>query len=562
MLYRKYRPQSFKEVVGQNYIKITLENELKSGRTAHAYLFCGPRAVGKTTMARLLAKSVNCEKRKEGESEPCNKCPSCLAIMAGNSLDMIEIDAASHTGVENVRENIIANAQVGAGSGKYKVFIIDEVHMLSTSAFNALLKTLEEPPKKTIFILATTEIHKLPATILSRCQRFDFRRIDLSDIVERLGWISGQEGYKIEKEVLDRIAYLSEGYQRDAESLLSQVLSVADNKGKIKKEDAELVLPRSNLRRVFEFIRLMIAKDVSNSIELIGELSEQGIDLGQFTQECLELLRKMILAKASALDSQGGKLGDFSVELDSKGQQEMIDLLAGVEIGELVRMVEILLEKRYTFKDVSIVQLPLELSVIEFSGLKTCKVLEIEKKASDIPKKKIAKKKEEKELESSPEPVFEQDPESEDTDDFQKPVIDKKSIDYIKIDKPSAQKQEDVMGPGDGRTIVLDEIVSNWAQLMKLISERNHSLTYVLGVSRPLEITGQNVLKLGVKYKYLKDRIENVQNKLALEKCLLELLGTRVYVEASVSDVEIENPIESESFVDDVLQTFGGKVVE
>ena len=184
-LYRKYRPQTFGEVVNQNHVKITLQNEIQAGKIAHAYLFCGPRAVGKTTIARVFAKAVNCTNRKEGDFEPCNKCDNCQSIFDGRNLDVIEIDAASHTGVDNVRENIIASARVAPSNYKYKVFIIDEIHMLSASAFNALLKTMEEPPAHAIFILCTTEVHKVPTTIISRCQRFDFKRIGVSEITKK-----------------------------------------------------------------------------------------------------------------------------------------------------------------------------------------------------------------------------------------------------------------------------------------------------------------------------------------------------------------------------------------
>src|SRR3989339_1510562 len=177
-LYRKYRPKNFSDVTNQNHIKITLQHEIESNHLGHAYLFCGPRGTGKTTLARLLAKAVNCLDLKNNY-EPCNECDSCKEILEHRSLDIIEIDAASHTGVDNVRENIINNARFTPAKSKYKVFIIDEVHMLSISAFNALLKILEEPPKEVIFILCTTEVHKIPATIISRCQRFDFKRISV-----------------------------------------------------------------------------------------------------------------------------------------------------------------------------------------------------------------------------------------------------------------------------------------------------------------------------------------------------------------------------------------------
>ena len=242
-LYRKYRPKTFAEVSDQAHIVGTIQNQLCSGKLAHAYLFCGPRGVGKTTIARLLSKVANCEALKD--AEPCLSCASCKEIEAGSAMDLIEIDAASHTGVDHVREMIIDNVRFRPAACKMKVFIIDEVHMLSTSAFNALLKTLEEPPAYALFILATTELHKVPETIISRCQRFDFHRIPTDVLVERLASITKSEKAKLSKDVLEEIARRSEGCLRDAESLLGQVLAV---------DDPSLVLPASCAADVLAFL--------------------------------------------------------------------------------------------------------------------------------------------------------------------------------------------------------------------------------------------------------------------------------------------------------------------
>ncbi len=266
-LYRKYRPQNFSEVVGQNHIKLTLEHEITSGKIAQAYLFCGPRAVGKTTLARVFAKAVNCLKRKASEADPCNSCSSCEEITAGRALDIIEIDAASHTGVDNVRDNIIAQTRVAPANSKYKVFIIDEVHMLSISAFNALLKVIEEPPARVIFILCTTEVHKVPTTIISRCQRFDFKRISVSDIVKKLNYIIKAEDIKIDKSILEAIARQSGGHMRDAESLLGQVIAIGGKE--VTQAEADLVIPRSDLGEVLNLIGFIEKKDAGSAIRLI-----------------------------------------------------------------------------------------------------------------------------------------------------------------------------------------------------------------------------------------------------------------------------------------------------
>jgi DNA polymerase-3 subunit gamma/tau len=224
VLYRKYRPQVFADVVGQEHIVQTLTNAVSSGIISHAYLFSGPRGSGKTTVARLLAKSLNCQNRKEGEFEPCNKCSSCLEIMENRSLDLLEIDAASHRGIDEMRE-LRDGIKFAPAKSKYKIFIIDESHQLTKEAANALLKTLEEPPSHAIFILATTEIHKMIPTIISRCQRFDFRRLTLPEIVKKLEFVAKKEGVKTDKAALELIALSAAGSIRDAESILGQVLS-------------------------------------------------------------------------------------------------------------------------------------------------------------------------------------------------------------------------------------------------------------------------------------------------------------------------------------------------
>ena len=343
-LYNKYRPQTFADIVDQNHIKITLQNELVTNKLAHAYLFTGPRGVGKTTIARILAKAVNCQQRTPEQSEPCNVCSNCLEVSQNKFLDLVEIDAASQTKVEQTRENIIAAARVSASSGRTKIFIIDEVHMLSTSSFNALLKTLEEPPAKVIFILATTEIHKVPETIISRCQRFDFHRISVDDLEQWLEKVCQQEKVEYEKTVLQLIAKQAEGGARDAISLLGQVLALSDNK--VSLDQASLILPRSDLSIVSDLVSLLLKKQAAEAIELLNKSLEEGIDLVQLVKELIDYLRQGLLIKI-----QGDKTR-LRYDLDKNYYKLLQEQMSKTELTTVLKMLDIMLEKYLQIKDI------------------------------------------------------------------------------------------------------------------------------------------------------------------------------------------------------------------
>jgi len=299
VLARKYRPKTFKEVLGQDSIVQTLKNALKFHRLAHAYLFCGSRGTGKTTLARIFAKSLNCEKRTQ-DGEPCCSCTSCLEIATGSSIDVLEIDGASHRGIDDIR-TIADTVGYAPAQGKYKIYIIDEVHMLTKEAFNALLKTLEEPPAQVKFFFATTEPHKLPETILSRCQRFNLKRISLPGILQKLSMIAKESKIDVEEEALIKIAQYVEGGLRDAESLFDQIISFAN--GKITQDTVHDVLGTPPQSWFFALDKAFHEADLKKGLEIASDVYMQGKDMSHFIEDLREHFRSLLLIKLSCLSS-------------------------------------------------------------------------------------------------------------------------------------------------------------------------------------------------------------------------------------------------------------------
>lgn len=294
-LYRKWRPLRFQDVRGQEPIIKTLNNQIQAERIGHAYLFCGTRGTGKTSVAKIFARAVNCEHPIDGS--PCNECASCKSIIEGSSMDVVEIDAASNNGVDNIRE-IRDEVRYSPTEGKYRVYIIDEVHMLSAGAFNALLKTLEEPPSYVIFILATTEVHKIPITVLSRCQRYDFRRIGNDIIASQIQTLLESEGIEAETAAINYVAKAADGSMRDALSLLEQCISFYYGE-KLTYENVLDVLGAVDTEVFSSLLRRVIEKDVAGCIRIMDELSSQGRDLGQFVNDFIWYMRNMLLVQTS-----------------------------------------------------------------------------------------------------------------------------------------------------------------------------------------------------------------------------------------------------------------------
>ena len=367
-LYRTYRPQTFEEVAGQKHIIKTLKNALATNKIAHAYLFCGPRGTGKTTMAKLFAKALNCE---EGIGHQCNKCSNCKEIIEGSHPDVIEIDAASNNGVEQVRD-LIDKVNYLPIKGRYKVYIIDEVHMMTTSAFNALLKTIEEPPAHVIFILATTEPHNILPTILSRCQRYDFSKVSDGDIEERIAVVLEKEGIEYDQEAVRAIISLADGGMRDALSILDQILAYSGNK--LSVEDVYSLFGLASEEEKVSFILDINNGDVSNALGKIKAFSEGGVDIKRLTEDLLEILKDVLIFK---------RTGDEK-ELTVVNEKNANRLSGEISIRKLNEMIGALLRVQADYKTASNIKTMFEVTV-----LRLCTYEEVQE--TQAPQPQVAK---------------------------------------------------------------------------------------------------------------------------------------------------------------------------
>lgn len=346
--------------MGQEHVVKTLEGALTTGRIGHAYLFTGPRGTGKTTLARLFAKALNCDqKTKNGDCD--NACPYCLAVADNKSLDLIEVDAASNRGIDEIR-SLKESAMVAAPGGKYKVFIIDEVHMLTREAFNALLKLLEEPPSHVVFVLATTEPHKVPVTILSRVQRFDFKRLTPAQITDKLKTIVRSEKLKIEEEGLTAIAVSSEGALRDAEVALSKVIASNEKGQMISEENVYEALGLIPARFYPEFVGYLALNDKNSALDFINRIYAGGVDVGHFTDGLVDYLRKILVnsINPAVLTSVGQELFDNDKKLIATYSQVLT-------VDRLIRMLNVFVSAKNNLRSSPVPQLPLELAVLELA---------------------------------------------------------------------------------------------------------------------------------------------------------------------------------------------------
>jgi len=544
------------------------------GKTAHAYLFSGPRGIGKTTVARLLAKALNCENRKEKSSEPCNNCASCNEISGSRAIDVIEIDAASHTGVDNVRENIIENAQFRPTKSPYKIFIIDEAHMLSTSAFNALLKTLEEPPAHVVFVLATTQLRKLPETIISRCQRFNFKKVSHDELKKHLLGIAKEEKVKVDKEVIGRIVNKSEGCVRDAVSLLDQIMAVGEKN--ITAEIASVVLPASNLDEALKFVCALISRQAKECLDLISREAGEGARFVIFADDIIEMLRIMMIMKATSQKNVSGiDLGDTV----KKELQKLGDL---IEYQNIVHLIDLIMKRRQEIESAPLPQLPMELAVIEWCLDDTCQKLPAEKQ-TDNQQKNAPQQDNSATSQFSQEATAEKIKGMNPIPQCGTGLLFRSKLREIKppscpaqptgVDGFNTEKDENTSQPTAKRitekiknlvvrdkepVCSIDDVQNKWPELLNKINGDSPSLTFILKMVNIIAING-NTVQMSVGYSFHKDKLECKKCRKQIEELLSKLLDKKVHIDIIVKE-KSETEANSKE-LEELATAIGGEVV-
>lgn len=523
-LYRKWRPKIFEEVVGQDHITMTLKNQIKSNNIAHAYLFCGTRGTGKTSTAKIFARAINCLEPQD--NNPCNKCEICEGILDENIMDVIEIDAASNNGVDNIRE-LRENVKYPPSNAKYKVYIIDEVHMLSQGAFNALLKTLEEPPEYVIFILATTEPQKIPGTILSRCQRFDFKRVTYEKIFDRLKYICNNSGIEIEDEALRLIVRNSDGAVRDALSILDQCISFSE--GKLTYDKAIQTLGLVTDEFLFKLTETIYNEDSKASMKLIDELVSSGKDISQFIKDFINHYRNLMMTK---MTDNLEEVIDMSREnIDRlKKQGENLD------VNTIIRTINILSEAEAQIRWSSQPRVLLELVVVKliqprldssYEGL-IDRIKRLERQLENLKYQGVkyvqTVAKDEKTIEK-------------------KEIIEERKNDIKKESKRGNEEKE----PAFSYNIDFNEIKDRWHEILKEIKRRKISTHALVMEGRLAKIDDGNKLIITFRegFWFHKDATSKTNNSELIEKTILDITGQKVKIKCIMED-ELEETNEAE----------------
>ncbi len=520
VLYRKWRPHRWEQVVGQDHVVQTLRNAVTAERVAHAHLFAGPRGTGKTTTARLLAKSVNCLD-PDLSVRPCDQCAHCQSVNQGRFLDLIEIDAASNTSVEDVRD-LREKINFSPNQGRYKVYIIDEVHMLSTAAFNALLKTLEEPPSHAIFILATTEVHKIPATVISRCQRHEFRRLPVGDIVSCIHEMAANENIQIDDDALRLIARQSTGSLRDAISFLDQLATSGQT---ITLDMTQQVLGTAGSQSVLEIIDALLTQDSAGGLNHIHRALDAGSDPRQFARQIVDYLRSLLLERMGNSD-QVDATAEMRAQIASHAQR--------FTLPELLEVIKAFNQAASYTRSAWHPSLPLELAFVE-------SIDKSQPVANDVPPKQ--------------QPVSSESRPS--------PGASLRTSDPVDVVEDARQPDEQSVSSTPEGALTIEMVNDHWHQIITLVRPHSKNTEALLKSGRLLGVKG-NTLYFGLS-EVLKSKMEKRENMEFVHQAIQQVLGPGVSIRCVVStgrDKALPPDIDSDGMVAAALRDLGGEIVD
>lgn len=523
VLARKYRPQTFDQLVGQGHITQLLEKSIEGGRIAHAFLFCGPRGIGKTSTARIMAKSLNCQ---NGPTlTPCGACFACQEIANGNSFDVIEIDGASNRGIDEIR-TLRENVKFAPAYGRFKIYIVDEVHMLTTEAFNALLKTLEEPPEHVKFIFATTEANKVPATILSRCQRYDFKRISVEVTIAALKAICVKENLKIDDAALFAIAKAAQGSMRDALSVLDQ-LSALGVEG-INSKDVYSMLGIVETELLFNLTDALIAKDCVLSLTVFNDIVERGKDIKQLGKDLTEHFRHMMILKI------GGQALASLVDYPAAVKQRLHKQSEALAITSILKAIELFIEAQETARVMETLRMPLELAFAKLTiGLGAAPSAPSVQTASTPTPQPAAHK---------PSPALAAS------------VVAQKVVKLPEAPQPETKIQ-------GAANVSLDQIKKEWNAITSEVSQLKMSLATYLQDGRPHTFKdGRLTIGFSEDHSFQMDSLSGKDNVMIIEKVLAERFGGNIFV--AVKIVDNISPKEDAQVVKSAIEMFGGEVIK
>ncbi len=546
-LYRKWRSQTFGELVGQEPVVQTLRNAIRTGRIGHAYLFTGPRGVGKTTMARLLAKAVNC--LAPLEERPCDRCSECRAIAEGRALDVIEMDAASHTGVDDARE-LIEKVQFRPTSARLKVYIIDEVHMLSTAAFNALLKTLEEPPAHVLFILATTEFHKVPATITSRCQRFAFSRHSLSDITGHLNFVAHEEQIELEAGVAEQIARAATGAMRDALSILDQLMAGTDTL--ISLQQVQGLLGTAPAGEVSSLTGALVDGNIQAGLATIEQVAEGGADLRQFTRDIVDYLRSLMLVAATGNTAE--------LDLPDEMLTSIVEQAARTDVGQIVQWLKLFANLDQQLKNSPYGQLPLEMAVVEaltapalpIAGrvgtpsrsapqrVTSASTIQQRPQATVPPAKTTIPQTAAPEKQVVPVPALSYNRQDDQLERLPPPTA---ALDAV-VPQVEPKEETPVIVPEqvieieDNAAFLLEEVEALWEQFNEDVRANSPIINGLIQKVKPINVEGHVLVMLAGRGAWQKQKLEEEKTRRVLERILSKLLKQPAGVRFTVDQQE------------------------